>query len=126
MNKAALLISTTVAVLALGALIVTPLATAHSGSAARTTSTTVKVKGGEFFFRLSAKTVAAPGAVTFRFTNIGHVSHDFKVDGKKTPLVSPGKTASLVVKFKRKGKYHYSCTVPGHAAAGMKGTFTVR
>jgi uncharacterized cupredoxin-like copper-binding protein len=27
---------------------------------------------------------------------------------------------------KKKGKYPYLCTVPGHAQAGMKGTFTVR
>jgi uncharacterized cupredoxin-like copper-binding protein len=38
----------------------------------------------------------------------------------------PGTTAKLVVTFKKKGKYPYLCTVPGHAAAGMKGTFTVR
>jgi uncharacterized cupredoxin-like copper-binding protein len=30
------------------------------------------------------------------------------------------------VTFAKKGRYPYSCTVPGHAAAGMKGTFTVR
>ena len=39
---------------------------------------------------------------------------------------STGKTARLVVTFKKKGKYTYLCTVPGHAAAGMKGVFTVR
>lgn len=126
MNKVVLFISTAFAMLALGALIVTPLATAHSGSGTGTRSTTITVKGGEFFFRLSTKAIATPGPVTFRFTNIGHVSHDFQIEGKKTPLVSPGKSASLAVKFKAKGKYPYLCTVPGHAAAGMKGTFTVR
>jgi uncharacterized cupredoxin-like copper-binding protein len=30
------------------------------------------------------------------------------------------------VSFKKKGKYPYLCTVPGHAEAGMKGVFTVR
>jgi uncharacterized cupredoxin-like copper-binding protein len=30
------------------------------------------------------------------------------------------------VSFKKKGKYSYLCTVPGHAAGGMKGVFTVR
>jgi uncharacterized cupredoxin-like copper-binding protein len=40
--------------------------------------------------------------------------------------LQPGKTARLVVTFKKKGKYPYLCTVPAHAAAGMMGTFTVR
>jgi plastocyanin len=87
---------------------------------------TVRVKGGEFFFRLSTKSLARPGKVVFVFRNVGHVLHDFKIHGKKTPLIGPGKTAKLVVSFKKKGKYPYLCTVPGHAAAGMKGVFTVR
>ena len=60
------------------------------------------------------------------FKNVGHVQHDFKINGKTTPLISPGKTARLVVTFKKKGKFPYLCTVPGHAAAGMEGVFTVR
>jgi uncharacterized cupredoxin-like copper-binding protein len=95
-------------------------------SSARTEATTVQVRGGEFFFRLSTKSTPRPGKVTFVFKNIGHVQHDFKINGKKTPLISPGKTARLVVTFKKKGKFPYLCTVPGHAAAGMKGAFTVR
>ena len=87
---------------------------------------TIQVKGGEFFFRLSTKTVARPGRVTFVFRNVGHVLHDFKINGKRTPLINPGKTARLVATFKKKGKYAYLCTVPGHAAAGMRGTLTVR
>jgi uncharacterized cupredoxin-like copper-binding protein len=109
-----------VATVVLGSLALAPL------SLARTEATTVQVKGGEFFFRLSTKSISKPGKVTFVFKNIGHVLHDFKINGKKTPLTSPGKTARLVVTFKKKGKFPYLCTVPGHAAAGMKGVFTVR
>ena len=104
--------------------------TGSSASAPAATSAvagaSVQVKGGEFFFRLSTKSIAKPTKVTFVFKNIGHVAHDFKINGKQTPLLTPGKTAKLVVSFKKKGKYPYLCTVPGHAAAGMKGTFTVR
>jgi uncharacterized cupredoxin-like copper-binding protein len=78
------------------------------------------------YFKLSTKTLAKPGKVTFVVTNAGHVVHDFKIGGKTTPLLQPGKTARLVVTFKKKGNYAYLCTVPEHAAAGMKGTFTVR
>ena len=45
--------------------------------------------------------------------------------GKKTPLIKPGKSAKLTVTLKA-GKSAYLCTVAGHAAAGMKGTLTVK
>jgi uncharacterized cupredoxin-like copper-binding protein len=92
----------------------------------RATATTIQVKGGEFFFKLSTKSIAKPGKVTFVFKNVGQLSHDFKINGKRLPLIQPGKTAKLVVTFKKKSKCPYLCTVPGHAAAGMKGLFTVR
>jgi outer membrane protein assembly factor BamB len=88
--------------------------------------TSVQVNGGEFFFRLSTKSIAKPGKVTFVFKNIGHVAHDFKINDKVTPLIQPGATAKLAVTFNKKGNYPYLCTVPGHAEAGMKGVFTVR
>jgi uncharacterized cupredoxin-like copper-binding protein len=111
---------------ALASLAFVQLASARSDRQAAATATTVQVKGGEFFYRLSTKSIAKPGAVTFVFKNVGHVLHDFKINGKKTPLLQPGRTARLVVTFKKKGRYPYSCTVPGHASAGMKGVFTVR
>jgi uncharacterized cupredoxin-like copper-binding protein len=116
----------TFSAVAVAALALVPLATGHSDRQASSTATTVQVKGGEFFFKLSTKSIAKPGTVTFVFKNTGHVSHDFKINGQKTPLTKPGKTARLVVAFKKKGRFSYLCTVPGHAAAGMKGVFTVR
>jgi outer membrane protein assembly factor BamB len=103
-------------------------ASASSGTAGSSAASgvSVQLKGGEFFFRLSTKSAAKPGKVTFVFKNIGHVQHDFRIAGKQTPMLQPGKTAKLVVTFKKKGKYAYLCTVPGHAEAGMKGVFTVR
>jgi uncharacterized cupredoxin-like copper-binding protein len=114
------------AALGIAALTVAPLATAQADRQTTATATTIQVKGGEFFFRLSTRSIAKPGKVTFVFKNIGHVVHDFKINGKKTPLLQPGKTARLVVTFKKKAKYRYICSVPGHAAAGMRGVFTVR
>ena len=114
------------AAVAIASLALVSIASARSDRQASSTATTIQVKGGEFFFRLSKKSIAKPGKVAFVFKNIGHVKHDFKISGKKTPQISPGKTARLVVTFKRKGKFTYLCTVPGHAAAGMKGSFTVR
>jgi uncharacterized cupredoxin-like copper-binding protein len=116
----------TLSAVAVAALALVPLATGHSDRQTRAAATTIQVKGGEFFFKLATKSIAKPGKVTFVFKNVGHVAHDFKINGKTTPLLQPGKTAKLVVSFKKKAKYPYLCTVPGHAAAGMKGLFTVR
>lgn len=121
-----------IAPLAAALAVATPLAAVAATSGGReaavanAASKTVQVQGGEFFFKLSTKTLAKPGTVTFTFKNIGHVLHDFDINKKKTPLIAPGKTAKLTVKFTKKGKYAYLCTVPGHAAAGMKGVFTVK
>jgi len=93
---------------------------------AHAAAATTQVKGREFHFTLSKRAVARPGTVTFEFTNTGTVAHDFKIDGKTTPLVQPGHTAKLVVRFNKAGKFSYLCTLPGHAAAGMRGIFTVR
>jgi uncharacterized cupredoxin-like copper-binding protein len=113
-------------VLATAAIAVLALAGAVQASTTRAAATTTQVKAGEFFFKLSSKSLAKPGKVTFVVKNVGKVDHDFKIDGKRTALLKPGATAKLVVTFKKAGKYQYLCTVFGHAAAGMEGTFTVR
>ena len=88
------------------------------------TATKVTVTATEFHFKLSAGSVPH-GTITFVLVNKGTIGHDFKIAGKKTPVIAAGKTAKLTVTLKP-GKYPYSCTVPGHAAAGMKGTLTVK
>jgi nitrite reductase (NO-forming) len=95
-------------------------------ASAKQQATTVTVTEGtpEFAIKLSVKSVKA-GPVTFKVTNKGNLPHDFKIAGKKTPLLSPGKSATLKVTLK-KGKAAYLCAVSGHAAAGMKGTLTVK
>jgi outer membrane protein assembly factor BamB len=106
-----------------------PAPTTTSGSAAPTapaTANAIQVNAGEFFFKLSKSSLDKPGTVTFELKNVGHIVHDLRIDGKQTPLIQPGQTAKLTVAFNKAGKYPYLCTVPGHAAAGMKGVFTVR
>jgi len=97
---------------------------AFAARAHATATIKVKVTAVEFKFTLSPATVK-PGTVTFTVVNKGKLAHDFKIAGKKTPLIQPGKSATLTVTLKA-GKYPYLCTVPGHAAAGMKGTFVVK
>jgi plastocyanin len=93
-----------------------------SGSAS-----TVEVSAREFSFTLSTSQVA-PGLVTFSVHNDGHMPHDFAFHGngveQKTPTIQPGETATLELNLEG-GSYTYLCTVMGHSALGMKGTFTV-
>jgi uncharacterized cupredoxin-like copper-binding protein len=106
---------------------------------AATHATTVTVTAGkpsEFGFLLSTKSFKH-GSVTFKVTNGGNIPHDFKIcaspkggtantcTGTVTTLLSPGSSATLTHTFKTKGTYEYLCTVPGHAAGGMKGDLKV-
>jgi uncharacterized cupredoxin-like copper-binding protein len=84
----------------------------------------VKVTATEFRFVLSAKS-AKRGVVIFNVTNKGKLMHDFEISGRKSKMISPGKSTTLRVAFLRKGHYPYKCTVPGHASAGMKGVFII-
>ena len=100
----------------LASLVLAPVATPAPAA------TTITVTAKEFKFTLS-KTSATAGKVTFKVTNKGKLDHDFKIAGKKTPMIKPGKSATITATIK-KGKNAYLCTVAGHAAAGMKGSFT--
>ena len=114
-------------VLASLALAVPLVGNAASTAPARKHATTVKVTAGkptEFHFTLSKTSVPA-GPVTFTIANKGKLAHDFKIAGKKSKMIQPGKSTTLKVTLK-KGKAKYLCTVPGHAAAGMRGTLTVK
>jgi len=93
-------------------------------SAARPAAATVTVTAKEFKFTLSSKSVPK-GAVTFAVVNKGKLAHDFKINGKKTALIAPGKKATLKVTFAKAGSYPYLCTVAGHASFGMKGVLKV-
>jgi uncharacterized cupredoxin-like copper-binding protein len=97
------------------------------GAGASPTASAVAVIAGkpsELRFTLSKKAVPK-GLVTFKVTNRGTLGHDFKIAGKKTSKVSPGKSTTLKVTFKKPGRYAFLCTVPGHAAGGMKGVLRV-
>jgi len=87
-------------------------------------ATAVAVTAKEFRFTLSRTTVPH-GETVFTVVNHGQVAHNFWIDGNATPQIQPGHSATLRVTLDR-GTFTYVCTVPGHAAAGMKGSLTVR
>lgn len=86
---------------------------------------TVTVSATEFSFKLSTRSVPVGTTVNFKVVNKGHIGHNFSIAGKTTKLLLPGKSQTLTVKFAKKGVFPYKCTLVGHAAAGMKGTFAV-
>ena len=89
---------------------------------ASSTATTVRVTAKDTLKFVLSRRSAPHGRTIFKIINKGSLRHDFKIAGKKTPLIGPGKSATLKVTLK-KGSYKYLCTFPGHAALGMKGTF---
>ncbi len=124
-------------------------AAAQAGAHTRTTHTTTKKttkvtvinvlagKPSELAFKLSKFSNLPAGTFTFKVKDVGVAFHDFKICivptktaknacvGKATKILKPGQTATLTVKLTKKGTYAFLCTVPGHAAAGMKGLLGV-
>ena len=74
---------------------------------------------------------AKAGNVTIDFDNPASISHDVAVEdssGKElgvSDLIAQDKT-TLDLSGLKAGTYTFFCTVPGHEAAGMKGTLTVK
>jgi len=72
---------------------------------------------------------APAGKVVVKSLNKASIGHDIAVEGNGVnqagAVVSNGGTSQISVTLKP-GTYQFLCTVPGHAAAGMKGVLTVK
>jgi plastocyanin len=72
---------------------------------------------------------ASPGKVVVKSLNKASIPHDISIQGNGVNAtgaeVSGGGTSQVSVTLKP-GSYTFLCTVPGHAAAGMKGVLTVK
>ena len=89
-------------------------------------TTTVNVVMEDFDFTFS-KAAIPHGTVIFKVVNKGATTHDFFIYrvNKNTPLLAPGKSATLTVTFTTPGVYHYLCTVGEHALHGMQGDLKI-
>lgn len=107
------------------------LAFAASAAAApsSSSSTTLHISAKAVGLAFSTTHLTAPhGTVTIMMKNLSPLPHDISIQGngisKKGKLVTKGAT-SIVTATLKKGTYSFLCTVPGHAAAGMKGKLTI-
>ena len=86
----------------------------------------VQVEAFDLGFKPTATTVDAAGRYTVTLKNTGQMAHDLTFpDGKTTGPVDAGKSASVEVDVPAAG-LSFICSIPGHAAAGMKGTIAVK
>ena len=79
-------------------------------------------------FQFGSATAKA-GPVTLLSKNDSSVPHDISIRGsgvsQNGPQVTGGEVSKVAVTLKA-GQYTFYCSVPGHEAAGMKGTLTVK
>ena len=111
-----------------------------SAGAPKVSNTPIAAKGGKLQIDAdpsgalafaSTKATAPGGALQIMSLNKSSIQHYISVQdssGKAIGTgarVSNGGTSKFTAKLKP-GKYTFLCTVPGHAAGGMKGTLTVQ
>jgi uncharacterized cupredoxin-like copper-binding protein len=67
---------------------------------------------------------AKHGKITLRMSNPSGLQHAIAINGHSGRTVGKGGTSVVTLTLK-KGRYTFFCPVPGHRAAGMKGTLIV-
>jgi plastocyanin len=110
-------------VVLVAAIAVTTAATAAGGA------TRLKLRASPTALAFDRKhLVARAGTVTLVMANPSPLPHNVAVKGKgvrKTgKIVTKGGVSTISVTLK-KGRYEFYCSVPGHEAAGMRGTLIV-
>src|SRR6476646_5221477 len=121
-----------VGLLAAGAVASAAVLSTHSAKA--TVINVVSGKPSELRFQMSQSSKLKLGTYTFKVTTKGLGFHTFKFCttpvktaakntcvGKVTKTLKPGQSASFTVTIKKVGKYEFLCSIPGHAAGGLKG-----
>jgi len=87
----------------------------------------IPISSSGFSFTKTSVTASA-GEVTLKAMNPQSVAHDISIKGNGVDVqgnqVDNGATSTVSANLKP-GTYEFYCSVPGHEAAGMKGTLTV-
>lgn len=87
---------------------------------------TIRIDGGNFYFEPNAVEIPAAAPVTFEIVNITQIPHNFSIDALGVSVdLAPEETGKVTITAPA-GTYEFYCNLPGHKAAGMVGTLTVR
>ena len=77
-------------------------------------------------YAFAPATIEIPTGGSVDVVNNGSMAHNFAVTGgPTTPDIAPGKSAPLDLSSLEPGTYEVTCTIPGHASAGMRATLIV-
>jgi uncharacterized cupredoxin-like copper-binding protein len=91
----------------------------------RPAAVTLKLSASKSKLAFNVKTLRARhGKITLRMSNPATLPHAVGVNGHNGKVVRKGGVSTVTVTLK-KGRYTFYCPVPGHRAAGMKGTLIV-
>lgn len=84
----------------------------------------LQVHAIDLAFKPNMLEVPKAGRYTVKFTNDGKMAHDITFADGATAPAAPGKTVRLEVNVPAAG-IDFICSIPGHAAAGMKGMIMI-
>ncbi|HTK46049.1 MAG TPA: multicopper oxidase domain-containing protein [Patescibacteria group bacterium] len=85
---------------------------------------TIKISAADLSFSPSMITVAEAGAYKVELTNTGAIQHNVTFADGTVVVAEAGQSASGVVTIPAAGM-NFTCSIPGHAAAGMTGMVSV-
>jgi nitrite reductase (NO-forming) len=85
---------------------------------------TVAISAADLSFDPANTIVDKAGPYTLSLTNKGQIEHNITLPDGTVLTAKPGETASMVVNVPADGLM-FSCSIPGHAQAGMQGMIMV-
>jgi len=99
--------------------------TDNAGSESAASSVTIQAEDS---LKFVPDTVTVSPGDTITVTNTGALEHDIVIDdlGISEALPNGQPVTITIPKDAKPGDYTFYCSIPGHEAAGMKGTLTVK
>ncbi len=76
-------------------------------------------------FAIEPPDLAVPAETVLQVSNDGAVVHNLAVENVSSDMFDPGASGELDLSGLAPGTYTMICEVPGHEAAGMKGTIVI-
>lgn len=86
----------------------------------------IEIEAGELWFEPGTVEVPAGEPVSLRLVNTGETFHDLTIPAADLVLAAePGEETVGTIELAQPGRYELTCSVPGHAQGGMRGTIVV-